>query len=127
MSTAYAASIDKTEESANGCKFSAIAGGSITAGMAVKWNASTAKTVVVTSATSSICIGIAGNSASTGEMVTILGNNCKVVVPYTLTLGASAGCTAAGEVIDWSVSGTRVGVCETSAASASVIRVRLQY
>ena len=125
--TTYDGSIDQTEDSANGTKFSAIAGAAITKGMALKFDGSTAKTVVVTTATSSLCIGIARNSATTGESVCVLSNGCKVVVPYTLTLGASAGCGAAGAVADWSVSGTRVGVCETSAASASVLRIKIQY
>ena len=126
MSTAYAASIDMTGDSAKGTKFSAIAGGSITAGMAVKWDASTAKTVVVTTANSSICIGIARDTVVTGDTVCILGNNCKVKVPYTLTLGGRLGCAAAGAVTDYSAN-TSVGVCETAAASASTVRVKLQY
>ena len=125
MSTAYAASIDMSGESNNATRFTAIAGGNITAGMAVKWNG-TAKTVVVTTANSSICIGIARDTVVSGDTVCILGNNCKVKVPYTLTLGGRLGCAAAGEITDYSAN-TTIGVCETAAASASIMRVKLQY
>jgi len=127
MSTAYAGSIDQTEESANGGKFTAIAGtGGVTAGYAVKYDGSTAKTVILCTATSDIFIGVAAADAAEGALVTVLGNNCKVKVPATITIAGKVGITTGSLPCSYA-SGGVLGICETSAASASVIRVQIQY
>ena len=125
--TTYAGSIDQTEESANGTKFSAIAGvGGVTAGYAVKYDGSTAKTVVLCTATSDIMIGIAATAETVGNPVTVLSNNCKVVVPATITVGGKVGITT-GSLPCTYVSGGVLGICETAATLASVVRVQIQF
>ena len=127
MSTAYAGSIDQTEDSACGNKFTALAGvGGVTAGYAVKYDGSTAKTVIHCTATSDIFIGVAAADAAAGELVTVLGNNCKVKVPATITIAGKVGITTGSLPCTYSAGGT-LGVCETAATLASVIRVQIQY
>ncbi|VVB58134.1 Uncharacterised protein [Candidatus Anstonella stagnisolia] len=127
--TTYAASIDQTEESANGCKFSAIAGtGGTTAGYPVKYDGSTAKTVVMCTTDEDIAIGLAATTQLIGEPVTVLSNGCKVLTPFTLTVGGRVGmsddATAQLENFD---DGTTIGICETGATTASVVRIQIQY
>ncbi len=128
--TAYAGDIDQTEGSANGTKFTAIAGsGGVTAGDPIKYDGSTAKTVITSTTTTDIIIGIARDTAAEGAAVTVLSNGCKVKVPFTLTVGAAVGVGTggtAGDLVDYSA-GTYVGVVETSATLASVIRVQISY
>lgn len=125
--TTYPASIDKTETSAYGETFPAIAGlGGVTAGYAVKWDGTTAKTVVAVTATSDVIVGVAATDAAAGAPVQILANGCKVVVPATITLGGKVGITTAGLPCTYS-SGDILGICETSATLASIIRVQMQY
>ncbi|VVB58133.1 Uncharacterised protein [Candidatus Anstonella stagnisolia] len=124
--TSYAASIDRTEESANGCKFTAIASGAITAGNAVKYNGTTAKTVIVTSATSSLAVGVAATTVADGQPVLILSNGCKFLATETLTLGGKVGVAASGALTDFSAN-TVLGVVETGGAGTSVVKVQIQY
>jgi len=127
--TSYTGSIDKSEGvGANqGIKFSCNAGsGGVTQGYAVKYDGTTAKKVVLPTATSDVIIGVAAETAAEGVEVLILGPGCKVKVPATITVGGKVGITTGGLPCTYS-SGDVLGVCETSATLASVIRVGIQY
>ena len=124
--TTYAGSIDKTEPK-QGVKFSALVGlGGVTAGQPVMWDGSTANTVIACTASSDACIGLARDTVSAAGAVTVLGNGCLVLTPYTLTVGTKVG-VGSGVLVDWSVSGTVAGTTVTGASSASVVRVQIQY
>lgn len=123
------ASIDKTESN-TGVKFSALVGtGGVTAGQPVKWDGSTANTVVASTTTSDIIVGLARDAVSEGGTVTVLSNGCLVKTPYTLTVGGQVGVGTggtAGTLVDYST-GTYVGTVETEATTASIVRVQIQY
>lgn len=127
--TSYAGSIDKTETGV-GVKFSALVGsGGVSAGQPVKWDGSNAKTVVASTTTSDVIVGIARDTVSADGSVTVLGPGCLVLVPYTLTVGGKVGVGTsgtAGTLVDYST-GTVVGTVDTGAASASIVRVNIQY
>lgn len=127
--TTYAGSIDKTEPG-QGVKFSATVGsGGVTAGQPVKWDGSNANTVVASTTTTDIVVGIARDTVSAAGVVTVLSTGCLVKVPYTLTVGARVGVGTsgtAGTLVDYS-SGVTVGSTVLSATLASWVRVNIQF
>ena len=125
--TTYGKDIDLTELQPAGIKFSAIVGtGGVVQGKPVMWDGSSANTVVACTGTSNIAVGIAAETQATvGGVVKVLGPGCLVRVPYTLTVGGKVGISTA-DLGDYST-GTCLGTTVTSASSASVIRVAIQY
>jgi hypothetical protein len=127
--TSYSGSIDLTE-SLTGVKFSAVVGsGGVTAGQPVKWDGSNANTVVASTTTSDVVVGIARDTVSATGVVTVLADGCLVLTPYTLTVGLKTGVGTggtAGTLVDYS-SGTIVGSTVKSATTASWVRVQIQY
>ena len=122
--TTYGKSIDQTEDSAHGCKFSATVGtGGVTAGQTVKWSG---ETVVACSANTDLCCGIARDTVSSGTSVTVLGDNCRVKTGQTLTAAARVEPSSAGTTQDYT-SGTIIGTCIDSETSASILRVKVSY
>lgn len=118
--TTYSPDVNKTEGiTANGCIVSKTAGGSITAGNAVKLSSGT---VVVTTANSSVFYGVALDSASTGDVIRIARSGCLVKVPYTLTADGWVGCAASGALTDYAAN-TKCGIVEVSATLASQVRI----
>jgi hypothetical protein len=126
--TSYAASIDLTE-TGNGLKFSATVGsGGVTAGQPVKWDGSGTNTVVASTTTTDIIVGLARDTVSATGVVTVLSNGCLVKTPYTLTLGGKVGVGTsgtAGTCVDYST-GVLVGTVVYGATTASVVRVNIQ-
>ena len=127
--TTYAGSIDKTEPD-TGVKFAAAVGsGGVTAGQPVKWDGSNANTVVASTTTSDIVVGLARDTVSSTGTVTVLADGCLVLTPYTLTVGGKVGVGTsgtAGTLANYST-GTLVGTVQTGATTASVVRVQIQY
>ena len=129
--TSYPSPIDKSEgQTQQGIRFTALVGsGGVTAGQPLKYDGTTAGTVVASTTTSDLIVGIAATTQSVGDQVMVLGNGCRVVVPYTLTINTKVGVGTsgtAGTLVDYST-GTCVGITETSATLASIIRVQVQY
>ena len=126
--TSYAKCIDKTEAN-QGVKFTALVGsGGVTAGDPVKWSG-TAKTVVTSTTTSDVIVGIARDTIAENSSVCVLGDGCLVLTPFTLTVGGKVGVGTsgtAGDLVDYST-GTLVGTVETAGTLASVVRVQIQY
>ena len=126
--TSYAKSIDKTEPM-QGVKFSATVGsGGVTAGQPVKMDTTT-NTVIASTTTSDVIVGIARDTVSAAGVVTVLSDGCLVLVPYTLTCGSKVGVGTsgtAGTLVDYST-GSTVGFTVQSATLASVVRVQIQY
>ena len=125
--TTYAKDIDLTEGNVGqGLHTSCIVGsGGVTVGKPVMWDGSNANTVVACTGTSNVAIGIASDTVSQYGVVTVLGNGCLVKVPYTLTVGGKVGISTA-DLGNYST-GTCIGTVQTSATSASIIRVQIQY
>lgn len=127
--TTYAGSIDKTEAGI-GVKFSATVGsGGVTAGQPVKWDGSNANTVVASTTTTDVVVGLARDTVSATRVVAVLADGCLVKTPYTLTVGGKVGVGTsgtAGTLVDYS-SGTLVGTVVKSETTASVVRVSIQY
>jgi hypothetical protein len=127
--TSYPGSIDMTEPNV-GIKFSAIVGsGGVTAGQPVKWDGTNANTVVASTTTSDVIVGLARDTVSSAGKVTVLSNGCLVLTPYTLTVGGKVGVGTsgtAGTLVNYS-SGTIVGTVDTGATTASIVRVNIQY
>ena len=126
--TTYAGSIDKTE-AGQGVKFSATVGsGGVTAGQPVKWDGSNANTVIASTTTTDVVVGLARDTVSATGVVTVLSNGCLVKTPYTLTVGGKVGVGTsgtAGTLVNYS-SGVLVGTVVTGATLASVVRVNVQ-
>lgn len=124
--TTYGKSIDVSEgQVQQGIRFTALVGsGGVTQGQPVKYDGSVAGTVVASAATSDYIVGVAANAASQGDIVCVLGNGCRVKVPYTLTINTKIGVSA-GALVDYAT-GTCVGITETSATLASTIRIQIQ-
>ena len=127
--TTYAGSIDMTEAGI-GVKFSAVVGSSgVTAGYPVVWDGSHANTVIASTTSGDVVVGIARDTVSSGGTVTVLGPGCAVLTPFTLTVGGKVGCGVtgtAGQLVNWTA-GTVVGTVDTSGALASIVRVSIQY
>lgn len=125
--TTYAKSIDQTEASANGSRFSVTVGsGGVSAGQTVKWDGVSSNTAVACSGNTDLCIGIARDTVSAGGVVTVLGRNCRVKTNATLTVGGRVEPSATGYTQNYTA-GTIIGTVITSAASASVIRLNPPY
>lgn len=125
--TTYAKSIDQTEDSAFGSRFSVTVGsGGVSAGQTVKWDGSHDNTVIACSANTDHCIGIAATTVSSGGVVLVLGRNCRVKTNATLTVGGSVEPSATGYTQNYT-SGTVIGTVIKSASSASVIRLNPPY
>lgn len=130
--TTYGKSIDLSEApSQQGIRFSAKVGAvAVTRGQPVKYDGLTAGSVIPSTTTADLAIGVAAQTGATGDTILILGNGCRAVVPYTLTMNAKVGLGVtgtAGQLINWSSSGTVMGITETSATSASIIRIQVQW
>lgn len=128
--TTYAKQIDLSEgQVQQGIRFSALVGvGGCTAGQPLTYDGTTAGTVVASTTTTDKIVGLAATAQSAGDYVTVLGDGCRVKVPYTLTINTKVGVGTsgtAGTLVDYS-SGVMVGLTETSATLASIIRVRIQ-
>ncbi len=125
--TTYAKSIDQTEASANGSRFSVTVGaGGVSAGQTVKWDGVSSNTVIACSANSDLCIGIARDTVAAAGVVTVLGRNCRVKTNATLTVGGRVEPSATGYTQNYT-NGTVIGTVITSATSASVIRLNPPY
>lgn len=125
--TTYAKSIDKTPESANGNRFTALVGsGGVTAGQTVKWDGSNSKTVVACSANTDLCIGYARDTVAADGVVTVLGQGCWVNTGCTLTVGGAVEPSATGTTQDYT-SGTIIGTVQTTATLASIVKVSGLY
>ena len=130
--TTYGKSIDVSEGATQqGIRFTALVGiGGCTQGQPLTYDGITAGSVVASTTTNDLVVGIAASTQSAGDTVQVLGNGCRVKVPYTLTMNAKVGVgvtATAGQLINWSSSGTVVGITETSATLASIIRVQIQF
>lgn len=124
--TSYPASIDLTEGSANGEKFNMVVGsGGVTAGYAVKYDGSNPGTVVACTAASDVAVGIARDTVAAAGSVCVLGNGCLIQTAQTISYGR-VGITSGGVPCTYS-SGTYIGLCDTSATTASIVRIRIQY
>lgn len=128
--TSYGRSIDMSEPgTTQGIHFSAIVGsGGVTQGQPVVLT-TTSKTVIASTTTSDIVIGLAATTQIEGDSVDVLCNGCLVLTPYTLTGAGKVGVGTsgtAGTLVNYS-SGTIVGYVVTSATTASVVRVQIQY
>ena len=109
-----------------GVKFSALVGtGGITAGYPVKWDGTNGNTVVATTSSSDVFVGVARDTVSSGGTVLVLGPGCLVLTPFTTTVGAKVGLNTAS--LATYVSGTICGVCDTTGTLASQVRVLTQY
>lgn len=125
--TTYAKSIDQTEASANGSRFSVTVGsGGVSAGQTVKWDGVSSNTVVACSGISDLCIGIARDTVAATGVVTVLGRNCRVKTNATLTIGARVEPSASGYTQTYT-SGTIIGTVITAATTASIIRLNPPY
>ena len=127
--TSYKGSIDMSEPGV-GVKFSALVGtGGVTAGQPVAFDGTTGNTVIASTTTSDIVVGLARDTVSSGGTVLILGPGCLVLTPYTLTVGGKVGVGTsgtAGTLVDYST-GTLVGTVDTAGTLASQVRVSIQY
>ena len=82
--TSYAGNVDKTE-AGQGVKFSATVGsGGVTVGTPVKWDGSGNNTVVASTTTSDIIVGIARDTVSAAGVVTVLSDGCLIKTPYKI-------------------------------------------
>ena len=123
--TTYAGSIDMTEPGI-GVKFTATVGsGGITAGYPVKWDGTNANTVVATTGSADVFVGVARDTVSSGGTVTVLGPGCLVLTPFTLVVGSKVGLSTAS-LAAYS-SGTICGTVDTAGTLASIVRVLTQY
>ena len=127
--TTYAGKIDKTE-AGQGVKFSALVGaGGVTVGQPLKWDGSTANTVIASTTTTDVICGVAQETVSTvGASVLVLSDGCLVKTPYTLTVGGKVGVGTsgtAGTLVNYS-SGVLVGTVVAGATLASVVRISIQ-
>ncbi len=124
--TTYGKSIDVSEgQTQQGVRFSALVGAvAVTVGQPLKYDGTTAGSVVPSAATSDYIVGVAATAGSTGDTIEVLGNGCRVRVPYTLTINTKVGVSA-GALVDYST-GTCVGITETSATLASIVRIQIQ-
>lgn len=121
--TDFNADVDKSELQPSGFSFSAMVGsGGVVAGKPVKYTTG-GKKVVACAAYDDKAVGIAASTVSSGDQVRVLGPGCLVKVPYTLTAGSAVGISGA-DLADYT-SGTIVGFTETSATSASIVRVQI--
>jgi phage baseplate assembly protein gpV len=122
--TSYPGSIDMTEPG-QGVKFSAIVGsGGVTAGYPVMWDSAN-NTVVASTGTTDIIVGLARDTVASAGKVTVLGPGCLVLTPFTLTVGGKV--TASGGALIDAGSGTIVGTVDTAGTLASQVRVQIQY
>lgn len=128
--TSYASPIDHSEgQTSQGIRFTALVGlGGCTAGQPLKYDGTTAGTVVASTTTTDYVVGVAATTQSAGDQVMVLSDGCRVTVPYTLTMNTKVGVGTsgtAGTLVDYSA-GVMVGLTETSATLASIIRIRIQ-
>jgi hypothetical protein len=128
--TTYSGGIDLSESpGSQGVRYSMLVGsGGVTYGQPVKMS-STARTVVASTTTSDVVVGLAATTQSEGDTVTVLGPGCLAKTPYTLTQGGKVGLGTsgtAGTLVDYS-SGTCVGWVETGATTASEVRINIQF
>lgn len=123
--TSFAKGIDKTEGAqASGLKWTLIAGsGGVTAGQTVKYDGSGNRTVIACSGISDDVIGFAAETGAQGDAILVLGPGCLINSGQTLTLGAKIEPSTGGYCQDYT-SGTVIGRCETSATSASLVRIK---
>ena len=125
--TTYPKSIDQTEASANGSRFSVTVGsGGVSAGQTVMWDGTNPNTVIACTANTDLCIGIARDTVAAAGVVTILGRNCRVKTNATLTVGGRVEPSATGYTQNYT-SGTIIGTVIISATTASVIRMNPPY
>jgi len=124
--TAYYGSIDRSP-AGQSKSINCIAGsGGVTKGKAVKYDGTTARTVVACSAAADIAIGIANNTAAEGAQVQVFISGSIVETAYTLTVGARVGLDGSGDIVDYSAD-TSIGVCVTAGTTSSDVLINIGY
>jgi hypothetical protein len=119
--TTNAKAIDKTEGNMGNGNYRKVTLGSggVTAGYALKLSSGLG---VVTSGNTSVCYGVALQTGVETDAVLVAGPGCRVKVPFTLTADGYVECASSGAIQDYT-SGTKIGIVESSATLASIIRL----
>ena len=126
MATTYSGSIDRSPVG-NSPSLNCVAGaGGTTTKQPVKLSGTAARTVIACTATDDKVFGIAESTVIEGVDVKIYLSGAIVETDQTLTEGAQVGVDATGVVEDWAAN-TYVGDVVKAVASASHVKIRIQY
>jgi hypothetical protein len=120
MTTSYAKSINKTEgPTANGCIVTKKAGSTITAGQSVKLSSGN---VIPCTAITDVFYGVALEAIATDASGKIARTGCLVDSGATIAADGWVEPSTTGGLQAFTT-GTKVGICEKAATSASLVRL----